>query len=152
MPQALAQTASEKQDKYVAGDDKDLASRDAPESRPLVRERIFSKGQSRRIWGELYKVIDSSDVVIQVCDRNTKYSDLNLHLDHVLNDSHLQVLDARDPMGTRSSHIESYMKREKAYKHLVFVLNKCDLVPTWVAVRLCSALYILFLMIRSTIL
>lgn len=27
---------------------------------------IFEKGQSKRIWNELYKVIDSSDVVIQV--------------------------------------------------------------------------------------
>lgn len=27
---------------------------------------MFEKGQSKRIWGELYKVIDSSDVVIQV--------------------------------------------------------------------------------------
>ena len=46
-----------------------------------------------------------------------------------------QVLDARDPMGTRSSHIESFMKKEKQHKHLIFVLNKCDLVPTWVTVR-----------------
>lgn len=29
-------------------------------------ESLFSKGQSKRIWGELYKVIDSSDVVIEV--------------------------------------------------------------------------------------
>jgi len=27
---------------------------------------MFEKGQSKRIWGELYKVIDSSDVVVQV--------------------------------------------------------------------------------------
>ena len=27
---------------------------------------VFEKGQSKRIWGELYKVVDSSDVVIQV--------------------------------------------------------------------------------------
>lgn len=27
---------------------------------------MFDKGQSKRIWGELYKVIDSSDVVVQV--------------------------------------------------------------------------------------
>lgn len=47
-----------------------------------------------------------------------------------------QVLDARDPMGTRSSHIESFMKKEKQHKHLIFVLNKCDLVPTWVTVRI----------------
>lgn len=47
------------------------------------------------------------------------------------------MLDARDPMGTRSSHIESFMKKEKQHKHLIFVLNKCDLVPTWVTVRNC---------------
>nr|XP_058969591.1 nucleolar GTP-binding protein 2-like [Pocillopora verrucosa] len=46
-----------------------------------------------------------------------------------------EVLDARDPMGTRSSHIESFMKKEKQHKHLIFVLNKCDLVPTWVTQR-----------------
>ena len=32
-----------------------------------TREKGFDKGQSKRIWGELYKVVDSSDVVIQVC-------------------------------------------------------------------------------------
>ena len=30
------------------------------------RENIFGAGMSKRIWNELYKVIDSSDVVIQV--------------------------------------------------------------------------------------
>ena len=46
----------------------------------------------------------------------------------------VQVLDARDPMGTRSPHIETYLKKEKPWKHLIFVLNKCDLVPTWATV------------------
>ena len=32
-----------------------------------ARDKIFEKGQSKRIWGELYKVVDSSDVVVQVC-------------------------------------------------------------------------------------
>ena len=32
----------------------------------VARDRLFEKGQSRRIWAELYKVIDSSDVIIQV--------------------------------------------------------------------------------------
>lgn len=74
-----------------------------------AKEHIFSKGQSKRIWNELYKVIDSSDVVIH-------------------------VLDARDPLGTRCKSVEEYMRKETPHKHLIYVLNKCDLVPTWVAV------------------
>ena len=31
-----------------------------------ARDKIFDKGQSKRIWGELYKVVDSSDVIVQV--------------------------------------------------------------------------------------
>ena len=75
-----------------------------------AREPIFSKGQSKRIWNELYKVIDSSDVVIH-------------------------VLDARDPLGTRCRSVEKYIREEAPHKHLLFLLNKCDLVPTSVAVR-----------------
>lgn len=75
----------------------------------VAREHVFSKGQSKRIWNELYKVIDSSDVVIH-------------------------VLDARDPEGTRCRSIEKYIREEAPHKHLIFVLNKCDLVPTKVAV------------------
>jgi nuclear GTP-binding protein len=70
---------------------------------------LFKAGQSRRIWNELYKVIDSSDVIIQ-------------------------VLDARNPDGTRCKQVEQFIKKEKKHKHLIFVLNKCDLVPTWVTV------------------
>lgn len=72
-------------------------------------EPIFSKGQSKRIWNELYKVIDSSDVVIH-------------------------VLDARDPEGTRCRSVEKYIREEAPHKHLLFVLNKCDLIPTAIAV------------------
>ncbi len=83
----------------------------APEDAVLsqAKEPIFLKGQSKRIWNELYKVIDSSDVVIH-------------------------VLDARDPMGTRCRSVERYIQKEAPHKHLIFVLNKCDLVPTGVAV------------------
>lgn len=80
---------------------------------PLAREAIYAKGTSRRIWGELYKVLDSSDVVIH-------------------------VLDARDPLGTRCKPVVEYLRKEKAHKHLVYVLNKVDLVPTWVTVSLVS--------------
>ena len=46
----------------------------------------------------------------------------------------MKVLDARDPQGTRSKHIEQYLCKEKPHKHLIFLLNKCDLVPPWVTV------------------
>lgn len=55
----------------------------------------------------MFKVLDCSDVVVQ-------------------------VLDARDPLGTRSAKVERHLKDSAKHKHLIFVLNKCDLVPTWV--------------------
>lgn len=105
----LIEQAEASAQSYDADKDKDLVTEDTG-VREEAREEIFKKGQSKRIWGELYKVIDSSDVIIQ-------------------------VLDARDPMGTRSKSIETYIKKEKAWKHLIFVLNKCDLIPTWVTKR-----------------
>ncbi|XP_039014118.1 nuclear/nucleolar GTPase 2-like [Hibiscus syriacus] len=74
--------------------------------RDLVQHTMFEKGQSKRIWGELYKVIDSSDVVVQ-------------------------VLDARDPQGTRCRHLERHLKEHCTHKHMILLLNKCDLVPAW---------------------
>lgn len=95
----------------------------------VPRDYILSAGTSRRIWGELYKVclatpnlvIDSqlTDIYAQVIDS----SDLLLH-----------VLDARDPMGTRCESVENYLAKEKRGKKVVYILNKVDLVPGWVAV------------------
>lgn len=52
----------------------------------------------------------------------------------------VQVLDSRDPMGTRSRQVEEFLKKEKPHKHLFFLLNKCDLVPTWITVSVSCAL------------
>ncbi|GJN89603.1 hypothetical protein Rhopal_002590-T1 [Rhodotorula paludigena] len=76
----------------------------------VPQDYILSAGTSKRIWGELYKVIDSSDVL-------------------------LHVLDARDPLGTRCESVEAYLAKEKRGKKVVYVLNKVDLVPGWVAAR-----------------
>ncbi|TFK56365.1 NGP1NT-domain-containing protein [Heliocybe sulcata] len=73
-------------------------------------EPIYSKGTSRRIYGELYKVIDSSDVI-------------------------LHVIDARDPLGTMCESVLEYIRKEKAHKQVVLIINKCDLVPNWVTAR-----------------
>lgn len=40
----------------------------------------------------------------------------------------MQVLDARDPQGTRCLHLERHLRTEARHKHLLFLLNKCDLV------------------------
>ncbi|KAF2275772.1 NGP1NT-domain-containing protein [Westerdykella ornata] len=98
------------QAKLLSGTSGDADQGDAEQDGTLTtaRESIFSKGQSKRIWNELYKVIDSSDVI-------------------------LHVLDARDPVGTRCRSVERYLREEAPHKHLVFVLNKVDLVPSKVA-------------------
>ena len=78
--------------------------------RTAKKDDLFLKGQSKRIWGEFYKVIDCSDVI-------------------------LHVIDARNVPGTRSTMIEKHIAKNASHKHLVFVLNKIDLVPNWVAKR-----------------
>ncbi|XP_050454111.1 uncharacterized protein LOC126852880 [Cataglyphis hispanica] len=108
----LKKSVEEKEDTYNKEKDTkdyDLIREDTG-VKDAQREWIMGAGQSKRIWNELYKVIDSSDVI-------------------------LQVLDARDPMGTRSPPVEKFLKTEKPYKHLIFILNKVDLVPTWVTQR-----------------
>ncbi|TLS29692.1 hypothetical protein PpBr36_01079 [Pyricularia pennisetigena] len=81
------------------GDDEDEASVS------IAKEAVFTKGQSKRIWNELYRTIDSSDVIIH-------------------------VLDARDPLGTRCRAVEEYLRKEKPHVKLIMVLNKVDLLPT----------------------
>ena len=47
----------------------------------------------------------------------------------------LHIIDARNVPGTRCTMIERHIKENAKHKHLVFVLNKVDLVPNWVAKR-----------------
>lgn len=64
------------------------------------------KDTSRKQFDKVYKqVVDSADVV-------------------------LYVLDARDPIGTRSREVEQMvMAADKGSKRMIFILNKIDLVP-----------------------
>lgn len=105
--ESLAKRADGSQDAFEEKHGDDPVDPNADGFRDLVRHTMFEKGQSKRIWGELYKVIDSSDVVIQ-------------------------VLDARDPQGTRCHHLEKHLKEHCKHKHMILLLNKCDLTPPWV--------------------
>ncbi|GAX24773.1 nuclear GTP-binding protein [Fistulifera solaris] len=115
----LLQTAQKSHDTYEEINNRDdivpwgkdhQIMTDRPDWRPERKDDLFLKGQSKRIWGEFFKVVDSSDVI-------------------------LHVIDARNVPGTRCTMIEKHIAKHASHKHLVFVLNKIDLVPSWVAKR-----------------
>ena len=104
----LIANASDSHENYNKEDDTNITT---DKTHKDYRDAVFDRAQTHRVYGELYKVIDSSDLIIQ-------------------------VLDARDPVGTRSATIEAYLKKpENAHKHMMIVINKCDLVPQWVTAR-----------------
>ncbi|TRY75131.1 hypothetical protein TCAL_00663 [Tigriopus californicus] len=59
---------------------------------------------AKAFYKEFAKVVDAADVI-------------------------LQVLDARDPLGTRNASAEQKIRDQGSRKRLVLVLNKADLVP-----------------------
>ena len=110
-----------------------------------ARDSALSKGTSKRIWAELYRVLDCS--ALETCEidsAHTRAKPSHIHPfrfnQFPLGDVVIQVLDARDPEGTRSHAIEAHLKANAKHKTLIFVLNKVDLVPTWVTRRWVAAL------------
>jgi len=104
--EGLVDVAEQKKKKYTVEKDLDWnkQEREAENRLKLQKDKMLEAGQSKRIWDELYKVVDASDVLIE-------------------------VLDARDPMGTRTTHVEDHIKKNCPHKHIVLIINKCDLVP-----------------------
>ncbi|KAI5124889.1 hypothetical protein M0805_007318 [Coniferiporia weirii] len=78
-----------------------------------------AKGKERTVVVEE----DDEDVPILV---NSEYANLKTVLDKA--DIVLQVLDARDPLAFRSSHIQQYTSERKESKTLL-ILNKIDACP-----------------------
>ncbi|BDA47679.1 Guanine nucleotide-binding protein-like 3 homolog [Coccomyxa sp. Obi] len=66
------------------------------------------EGSRRAFYKEFVKVVEAADVVIE-------------------------VLDARDPLSSRCSDVERYVRQSGASKKLILLLNKIDLVPREVA-------------------
>ncbi|KAG5567310.1 hypothetical protein RHGRI_002765 [Rhododendron griersonianum] len=90
----LGDIASAKEQNFIEGKDDD-----ALPSTGKIREN-----SERAFYKELVKVIEASDVIVE-------------------------VLDARDPLGTRCVDMERMVLKSGADKHLVLLLNKIDLVP-----------------------
>ena len=101
----LAQSSETRGEDYDCEQDTNYNKAKIEELKKENRDKRIDAGQSKRIWVELYKVLDSSDVVCI-------------------------VLDARNPNGTRCRHVEKHLKKNCPTKHMIFVLNKVDLVPT----------------------
>ncbi|CAG9475881.1 nucleolar GTP-binding protein 2, putative [Plasmodium vivax] len=105
----LANDADRKLTNYeVERDNSLIESRNREVEKKFSKDHLLRIGQSKRIWTELYKVIDSSDII-------------------------LEVLDARDPIGTRCRRLEENLKKDRPNKHIILIVNKVDLVPTSVA-------------------
>jgi nuclear GTP-binding protein len=68
----------------------------------------FIDSSRKAFYKEFTKVVESSDVVIQ-------------------------VLDARDPAGTRCLEVERFIRKVDPSKRIILLLNKIDLVPREVA-------------------
>ncbi|KAK3150048.1 hypothetical protein QOZ80_3AG0227060 [Eleusine coracana subsp. coracana] len=75
----------------------------AKENVPLPVAKIHDHSE-RSFYKELVKVIKASDVI-------------------------LEVLDARDPLGTRCIDMEKMVRKADPSKRIVLLLNKIDLVP-----------------------
>ena len=108
----LAKLVEQKEESYNPAKDRDLDSKkeEVKQYKKYNVDKRIEAGQSRRIWGELYKVVDSSDVLCF-------------------------VLDARNPLGTKPLHVEKNLEKNKKFKHIIYILNKVDLVPTSVTAQ-----------------
>ncbi|XP_061353321.1 guanine nucleotide-binding protein-like NSN1 [Gastrolobium bilobum] len=78
------------------------SAKDSNDFTTVVKTRVDNS--DRAFYKDLVKVIEASDVI-------------------------LEVLDARDPLGTRCVDIEKMVMKSGPDKHLVLLLNKIDLVP-----------------------
>ncbi|XP_006644180.1 guanine nucleotide-binding protein-like NSN1 [Oryza brachyantha] len=82
----------------------EFAEKDASKENNSLEVAKSQDHSERAFYKELVKVIEASDVI-------------------------LEVLDARDPLGTRCIDMEKMVRKADPSKRIVLLLNKIDLVP-----------------------
>lgn len=75
----------------------------------LKSNPIPNQSSTSKIWGRLIGALDSSELIVQ-------------------------VITAKDPIGSRSLVFEHFIRRV-GQKYCILLMNKCDLVPAWVTKR-----------------
>ncbi|XP_029539417.1 guanine nucleotide-binding protein-like 3 [Oncorhynchus nerka] len=105
------QRAQKRKKENAASSDRDTkvkkARKELPSQEDLVKQMVKQsdpRNSKKHFCSELNKVIDASDVIIE-------------------------VLDARDPLGCRCPQLEEAVLKRGGNKKLLFLLNKIDLVP-----------------------
>ncbi|XP_024312304.1 guanine nucleotide-binding protein-like NSN1 isoform X3 [Brachypodium distachyon] len=99
MSQARKRKLGLPEDEDLPEEKKDAAKENASLELPKTNDH-----SERAFYKELVKVIEASDVI-------------------------LEVLDARDPLGTRCIDMEKMVRKTDPTKRIVLLLNKIDLVP-----------------------
>nr|XP_046167221.1 guanine nucleotide-binding protein-like 3 [Oncorhynchus gorbuscha] len=108
---AKQQRAQKRKKENASSSDRDTkvkkARKELPSQEDLVKQMVKQsdpRNSKKHFCSELNKVIDASDVIIE-------------------------VLDARDPIGCRCPQLEEAVLKRGGNKKLLFLLNKIDLVP-----------------------
>ncbi|XP_014022218.1 guanine nucleotide-binding protein-like 3 [Salmo salar] len=103
--------AQKRKKENAAGRDADpkakKARKELPSQEDLVKQMVKQsdpRNSKKHLCSELNKVIDASDVIVE-------------------------ILDARDPLGCRCPQLEEAVLKREGNKKLLFLLNKIDLVP-----------------------
>uniref|UniRef100_A0A3Q2XRK6 Guanine nucleotide-binding protein-like 3 n=2 Tax=Hippocampus comes TaxID=109280 RepID=A0A3Q2XRK6_HIPCM len=98
-------TKKRKKEKESESKEKEPKAKKARQDKKYPERKNAELRKSKKFQcAELNKVIDASDVIIE-------------------------VLDARDPLGCRCPQLEELVLQKEGNKKLLFVLNKIDLVP-----------------------